>query len=165
MRLKTKIKIYWNYLKYILEHKKNVLLECFKEGMYWHGIIHDFSRLLPCEFKAYAEKFYGGDYAYKYHEVENDFTYAWLHHINNNPHHWNYWILDKEAIPMPKKYIKQMVCDWRAMGKKFGDTAVDFYNKENKDMILHKNTRDIIENELQYLLFLEKINANLASNK
>ena len=65
--------MYWEYFKYVCEHKKNVFVCCFKEsknwfrggryreGMFylWHGITHDLSKFSPSEFKAYAENFYG----------------------------------------------------------------------------------------------------------
>lgn len=64
--------MYWEYFKYVCEHKKNVFVCCFKEsknwfrggryreGMFylWHGIAHDLSKFSPSEFKAYAENFY-----------------------------------------------------------------------------------------------------------
>ncbi|MFS0577615.1 DUF5662 family protein [Brevibacillus sp. 179-C 9.1 HS] len=31
--------------------------------------------------------------------------------------YWEYWVINpitKEAMPMPKKYIIEMVCDWRS---------------------------------------------------
>lgn len=50
--------------------------------------------------------------------VDYDFNIAWLHHIHNNPHHWNHWIIQNdtdgvEVIRMPEKYAKEMVADWR----------------------------------------------------
>lgn len=143
------MKMYLNYLKYILEHKKNVFIECIKEGLYLHAITHDLSKFSPKEFKAYAEKFYGGDYAYKYFEVENNFDLAWLHHQRENKHHWDYWVnSDGKALPMPKKYIRQMVCDWKGMSRKFGDTALVFYTKNKERMKLHTETRKILEEML-----------------
>jgi hypothetical protein len=61
--------MYWKYFKYILEHKKNVFIECMKIAMQHQGKIrrrliihafaHDLSKLLPCEFIPYAIWFYG----------------------------------------------------------------------------------------------------------
>lgn len=133
-------KYYFRYFKYVLKHKWYVMLECWKMGLIWQGIIHDISKFHPKEFFPYAHKFQGGDYAFKYFEVENDFQYAWLRHQHKNKHHWNYWIVNqikKDALPMPEKYVKEMVSDWKAMGKMFGDTAEDFYWKNKEKMILH----------------------------
>jgi len=52
------MKKYLDYLKYVLEHKKNVFIECWKEGLYFHAFTHDLSKLLPCEFFPYANYFY-----------------------------------------------------------------------------------------------------------
>ncbi|GHH99461.1 DUF5662 family protein [Neobacillus kokaensis] len=35
---------YWRNFLYILNHKVNVLVECWKEGLYIQGIIHDWSK-------------------------------------------------------------------------------------------------------------------------
>jgi hypothetical protein len=53
------MKKYLKYLKYIIRHKWYVMIECFKMGLYWRGIVHDLSKLLPSEFVAYAKFFYG----------------------------------------------------------------------------------------------------------
>lgn len=41
---------------------------------------------------------------------------------------------------MPYRYVKQMIADWAAMGKKFGGTAKEFYVKDRSKMILHSET-------------------------
>jgi len=115
-------------------------------GLYWHGITHDLPKLLPSEFFAYAKKFYGGDYAYEFFRVEYDFKNAWFLHQKRNKHHWNYWVDDKgTAVVMPAIYVKQMLCDWRAMGRQFGDTAKEFYTKNKVGMNLHPATVEILE--------------------
>lgn len=143
------IKIYWNYFKYIIEHKKNVAIECLKLGLYWHAITHDLSKFLPSEFYAYAEKFFSGDYAYKFHEVEGNFEIAWLHHQHRNKHHWDYWV-NSSGVPMqmPERYVKQMIADWNAMGRKFGDTAAEYYQKNQSRMKLHSHTRNMLDRVL-----------------
>jgi hypothetical protein len=45
-------------LLYILDHKVNVLIECWKEGLYIQGITHDLSKFSPKEFFSYAKKFF-----------------------------------------------------------------------------------------------------------
>ncbi|WP_223193097.1 DUF5662 family protein [Paenibacillus sedimenti] len=46
------IKAYWKYFLYILNHKLNVLIESWKEGLYIQGIIHDWSKFSPAEYNA-----------------------------------------------------------------------------------------------------------------
>lgn len=158
------MKKYWEYFKYVMEHKKNVFIECWKEGLYIHAFTHDLSKFSPKEFKAYAINFYGekdckrckyymncdynqiglgsGKWAkecmdYKY----EDFDKAWEHHYKNNKHHWNYWI----GREIPEKYIKQMICDWKAMSRKFGDTAQEFYMKNHDKIKINHSSRVLLE--------------------
>ena len=42
---------------------------------------------------------------------------------------------------MPEKFAKQMIADWRAMGRVFGDTAEDFYLKMWHELEMHSVTR------------------------
>lgn len=163
-----KIKTYYNYFKYIIEHKKNVFIECWKSGLYLHAFTHDLSKFKPSEFFPYAEHFYGekdcrkcdkyskcdynqiglghsvfakecSDYKYK------DFENAWKSHYTRNKHHWNFWILQGTPIGIPNKYLKQMVADWSAMSKKFGDTPQQFYINNYHKINLHRDSRYQLE--------------------
>ncbi len=100
---------YLKYLKYVIRHKWFVMLECFKMGIYWQGIAHDFIKLLPSEFVPYANHFYGkkgvksikkgrnrSGYYKPYNTGNNAFDYAWLLHQKRNKHHWQCWILPKD---------------------------------------------------------------------
>ncbi|WP_445490962.1 DUF5662 family protein [Niallia sp. 03133] len=49
--------------------------------------------------------------------------YVSLHHQHKNKHHWEYWVIDpnnNQALPMPRKYIMEMICDWRSFSRKWG---------------------------------------------
>lgn len=150
------IKKYLKYFLYILEHKKNVFIECMKEGLYIHAFTHDMSKFLPSEFFPYAR--------YDFQNKENnniqtkgDFNDAWEHHYIYNKHHWNYWCLDLDALAhnkiikldipneMPRKYLKQMICDWKAMSRKFGDTAQAFYLNHYWEIELNRESRYLLE--------------------
>jgi len=163
-----KFKDYWKYIKYILEHKKNVFKVCWSKGMYKHAILHDMSKFHPKEFFAYAEWFLGPHgiklkNAYTEEQITNGesilsknylackerFDRAWEHHYKNNPHHWNYWVReDGEPDIIPEKYLDQMIADWEAMGIKFGNTAQEFYLKNYKKINLHVSTRIVLEMKL-----------------
>ena len=147
------MKIYFEYLKYVLEHKKNVFIECWEEGLYIHAFTHDLSKFSPKEFFPYARWFYGEngvkckeDNIYK-DENKMDFLNAWQHHKDKNKHHWNYW--SERDLKMPKKYITQMICDWKAMSRKFGDTAQEFYLSKRDDIELHEESRVELEKQLK----------------
>jgi len=136
------MKKYWEYLKYVLEHKKNVFIVCCKRKMFIHAIVHDLSKFSPIEFISYAKHFYGT----KEDNENSGFDYGWLHHQRKNKHHWDYWVNGSgNPVLMPRKYIIQMICDWEAMGIKFGDTVKDFYSKQKNKIILHDMSRRILE--------------------
>ncbi|GGB61017.1 DUF5662 family protein [Fictibacillus barbaricus] len=156
------MKSYWKYLLYILEHKLNVLLECWKEGLYVQGMMHDMSKFNPIEFFPYARKFYLNK---KLDEFE--WEYAWLHHQHHNKHHWNYWVVDsvkREALPMPRKYLLEMICDYRSFSRTWGRKRIDtdmadrlIRNLLTEKVILHPKTRKECE------FFIRKINeSNIA---
>ncbi|KKI91193.1 hypothetical protein WQ54_16290 [Bacillus sp. SA1-12] len=140
------LKACWRNFLYILDHKINVLVECWKEGLYIQGIIHDWSKFSPKEFFPYAKKFfYTGE---KSAEDELKWKHAWLHHQHKNKHHWEYWVVDpnnKQALPMPRKYMIEMVCDWRSFSRKWGrkvkDSTLDLTDK----ILLHPDTKKELE--------------------
>jgi len=172
---------YKEYLKYVLEHKKNVFKVCWHKKMYLHALMHDLSKFNPKEFKTYAEWFNspfgvkiknktdseivelsgsrykhlvealglngGFDFIKEEHNrLRENFDRAWQHHKDNNKHHWNYW--SERNLEMPVKYIKQMICDWEAMGVKFGDTAIEFYLSNYDEIKLKQRSRVSLEWEL-----------------
>ena len=51
---------------------------------------HDESKFSSEEYDAYDTYFYGNNKTFM---VVENFNKAWLHHIHNNPHHWQHWVL------------------------------------------------------------------------
>ncbi|WP_404447652.1 DUF5662 family protein [Sutcliffiella horikoshii] len=147
----------WKNFLYIFEHKLNVLVECWKEGLYLQGIAHDCSKFTPKEFFPYAKKFFfHGD---KSADDELRWKYAWLHHQNKNKHHWEYWVVDprtKQALPMPRKYLIEMICDWRSFSRKWGRKVKDSTLNLSDKIILHPDTRI----ELEILIGNDKEKSN-----
>lgn len=149
---------YLQYLKYIIRHKYYVMIECFKYGLYWRGLIHDISKFLPSEFFPYVKYFYINErfekYKIEYNKIEDDkkFNYAWLFHIKRNPHHWQHWVLledEGNIIPldMPYKYIIEMICDWIGASKTqgYGNNIKEWYKKNKDKMKLSIKTRSLVE--------------------
>ena len=141
---------YWSYLKYLLRHKLGVLKWCWKFGLFWQGIIHDLSKFSPAEFGAYARHFYDEKGAQKPIEDHTDlkFDLAWLQHIHQNPHHWQYWILLEDngptkVLPMSDLARKEMLADWLSFG-----AQREWYSRNKGKMILHPETRAWIEVQL-----------------
>lgn len=125
---------------------------------------HDASKYSCHEYDAYCAYFYGKKTA----EVKEQFDYAWLHHIHNNPHHWQYWLLkedngDLKALEMPYEYIIEMICDHWAFSWKADNLyeIFDWYEKNRSKMILHKNTQKNYEDILDKLKKkLDEVSAN-----
>jgi len=154
------------YTLYIEQHKTNV-----KDGFNWIGknlpellepgyhlgyanvIDHDASKTNTEEYDAYNAYFYGGNKSYT---VLKEFDIAWLKHIHNNPHHWQYWVLISDeseegvkVLDMPYNYIIEMICDWWSFSWKTGDlySIFDWY-AEHKNIRLSPKTLMTVEDIL-----------------
>ena len=152
--------MYLKYLRSLLRHKWFVFVECCKAGMPLMGLVHDWSKFLPSEFLPYARYFAvdrrneAGDYDITT-ASNTPFLMAWLKHLHRNPHHWQHWILVQdedptEVLPMPSRYRKEMLCDWRGAGRSYTgkDNTVEWYERNKEKMTLHPETRYKIEREL-----------------
>lgn len=156
---------YVQYLSYVIRHKWFVMLECFKFGIYWQGITHDLSKLLPNEFIPYMEHFYGSKIGisrgrdetgyYKPTDTgDKDFDFAWVLHLKRNKHHWQWWIIPEDEggikiLEMPVKYRMEMLSDWRGVGRAQGTSSVKkWYEKNHLRMSLSDETRLWIEKQL-----------------
>ena len=131
---------------------------------FWQLLTHDWSKFLPSEWFPYVDYFYGKKYtqaeierAWRLtisvktpDEIKNDFDIAWNKHQKRQPHHWQYWVLltDNEtprlrALPIPQKYVLEMVADWAGAGKAItGKWEFEEWFLKNKDVyILEDGTR------------------------
>lgn len=141
------------YFIYLIRHKYYVGIQCFKHGLYWRGIKHDWTKFLPCEWIPYAQSFYG---KYKYNERPDElveqFDRAWLHHQHANSHHWQHWVLREDSgvtkiLKMPRNDALEMYCDWVGAGQAItGKKDVkEWYEKNKEKIMLHPDTRWFVE--------------------
>ena len=118
---------------------------------------HDESKFDTAEYNPYDQYFSGGNRSY---EVCKAFDYAWLHHIHNNPHHWQYWVLledDPEtgvpfkALQIPLAYIFEMVADWWTFSWKNNNLfeIFDWYADHRHKQFIHPESRKMLENILK----------------
>ena len=115
---------------------------------------HDKSKYFNDEWIPYREYFYGE----RTPEVEEAFDYAWLAHIHNNEHHWQYWVLleDNEGVYKPKaldipyEFIIEMILDWWSFSWKTGNLYEIFtwYENHKDKILLSANTKKIVEDIL-----------------
>jgi hypothetical protein len=146
------------YLKYLLRHKWFVFAEGWRLHVYLHRLIlHDWQKFTPSEWTPYLKTFYGTDKEKQ--EYRLDFDLAWLHHQRKGTaHHWQAHILRMDdgrqiPLPMPEQDRREMLADWRAMGRAFGEEppAVGWYERKQHEIMLHPETRQWVENVLQGL--------------
>lgn len=129
------------------------------------GIVHDWTKFTPTEWFPYVKYFYQRPGTkrdetgyYKPHSTgAPDFDFAFFMHQKRNKHHWQYWLqpVDADVVgfsiihPMPDKYRREMLADWRGAGKAQGTPNTEaWYRKNGHKIKLHPETREWIEKQL-----------------
>ena len=160
------------YDEYLETHKENVykafkwLSEKLPEELFSSEIKetvehqchlgHDASKSDIEEYDSYDKYFNSG----RSYDVVQNFQYAWLHHLHNNPHHWQYWVLindDKDSgekcLEIPDNYIIEMICDWWSFSWINGNLyeIFDWYDKGKEYRKINSNSLKKIENILSFI--------------
>ncbi|MBQ7781759.1 MAG: catalase [Lachnospiraceae bacterium] len=150
------------HFKTITYHKWLVLKGCFAVGLYKQGLLHDMSKYSPTEFLVGA-KYYQGDRSPNNAErEEKGYSAAWLHHKGRNKHHYEYWVDYSSrgamvGVPMPKKYIAEMIMDRIAaskvyLGADYTDRSpLEYYQRGREEVPMHEFTRSNLEHLLTML--------------
>jgi hypothetical protein len=146
---------YWKHFWTITKHKWYVMIACFKAGLIWQGITHDLSKYSLIEFFTSARYFQGDKSPIDAEKIKNGYSFAWQNHKGKNKHHWQYWTDFEKGnliiLPMPPKYLAEMLCDWVGAGKAYnkGKWTIDSFKNwyaKNKDIYyLHQSTRAYID--------------------
>lgn len=122
---------------------------------------HDMSKYSPAEYAAYNAYFYGKN---KTDAVQQSFDRAWLHHIHENPHHWQHWVLMEDdpetgeafkCLEMDETSVIEMICDWWSFSWRSGNLyeIFDWYEKHSSIIKLHPNTRSEVAKWLVRIRF------------
>ena len=150
----------WQHFKVITRHRWLVCKGCFRVGLYWQGLTHDLSKYSPTEFFSGVKYFQGTRSPNTAERELKGYSESWMHHKGRNRHHYEYWSdLDLqtrryEYVPMPRKYLVEMVMDRRAacmvyQGEKYHPGAeLEYLDKSMEKALLHPQTR----RELEYIL-------------
>lgn len=148
------------YAWYVIRHKAFVAAECWRLGIPIQGLLHDLSKMLPDEWFAYVESFYGYHARNKLERpeyVKDAFNLAWLLHQHRNPHHWQFWRLrmddgSTKLIPMPENYVREMLADWRGAGRAItGSSNIgEWYRKNYSNIELADETRERLHELMEY---------------
>lgn len=159
-RLRIKLKEL-EYKKYIQEHRDNVRLafvelstcpdldwlitEDLSCKLFERIEDHDLSKYSDEEFDAYRRYYHPIDYIEKYNAKE-DFEKAWEHHYVRNDHHWQHRQFIKEEMDEEIQLAcLENICDWLAMGYKFNDRPIQYYNKHKNEIKLPQSQIDFME--------------------
>ena len=139
-------------------HKREVMKNCFKCGLYIQGITHDLSKFSLEEFGVSVRYFQGNRSPYMYEKELYGYSLGWLHHKSRNKHHWEYWydMLDGKWVPieMPLPYFVEMVCDRVAACKIYEKenytdaSALNYYFLRNDRLFMHPKTAEKLEKVL-----------------
>ena len=150
----------FQHLKTINHHRFLVMVGCFKVGLYLQGLTHDLSKYAPTEFCVGARYWQGTRSPNAAEREEKGYSEAWMHHKGRNRHHYEYWTdmhpvtKTYEAIPMPRKYLAEMVMDRIAacrtyQGKNYTDgSALTYLEKSREQNLMHPETK----RQLAYIL-------------
>ena len=150
----------WHHFVTITRHRWLVRQGCFRVGLYWQGLTHDLSKYSPTEFRVGVKYFQGDKSPNGAERNDKGFSEAWMHHKGRNKHHYEYWTdmspvtRNYDAVPMPRKYLVEMVMDRRAacmvyQGEKYSDgSALEYFMKSRERELMHPKTRM----ELEYIL-------------
>ena len=150
----------WRHFVTITRHRWLVRQGCFRVGLYWQGLTHDLSKYSPTEFRVGVKYFQGDKSPNGAERNDKGFSEAWMHHKGRNKHHYEYWTdmspvtRNYDAVPMPRKYLVEMVMDRRAacmvyQGEKYTDgSALEYFLKSRERALMHPQTRQ----ELEYIL-------------
>lgn len=137
------------YLWYFLKHKWYVFQECRKYRLFWRGVIHDWTKLIPQEWVAYVDHYYGTDDPTIFDRAAN-------HHQKHNDHHWQYWVYLKDSgqqivLAMTDAARKELVADWWGANRAIGlpdEDLITWYEANYNTFIFHSETRAWLDNEL-----------------
>ena len=150
----------WRHFCTITKHKWLVCCGCFRVGLYWQGLTHDLSKYAPVEFWNGARYYQGNKSPNTAEREEKGYSEAWMHHKGRNRHHYEYWTdmnmqtKTYESVPMPRKYLVEMVMDRRAacivyQGKNYTPgSALNYFENSREKALMHPQT----QKELGYIL-------------
>lgn len=139
-------------IKNIIGHFRNVIIHKYWVYHYgrklnidkWQLLKHDLSKFSPIEFKESVLYFKGESSPIPECKKCNGYSKAWQHHKGRNPHHYEYWTDNYDngttTIPMPYKYVMEMIADWMAAGRTYMGHSftfagqVDWWNRKKETL-------------------------------
>jgi hypothetical protein len=152
-----KFKSIFGHIKNIITHKYWVYYYGRKLGVSrWQLLMHDMSKFSSIEFWESVKYYQGTSSPIPPCKAANGYSKAWQHHKGRNPHHYEYWTDNYDSgttlIPMPLKYVEEMLADWFAAGRTYQGKNFTFdsqYNwwqtKKTINPSIHPLTMELID--------------------
>ena len=154
----------WKHFVTITHHRWLVRQGCFRVGLIWQGLTHDLSKYAPTEFLSGVRYFQGTRSPNTAEREDKGYSESWMHHKGRNRHHYEYWsdlsleTRRYEYMPMPRKYLVEMVMDRRAacmvyQGKNYTPgSALAYLENSRERMFMNPQTLQ----ELHYILTMRR---------
>lgn len=101
-----------------------------------NGFIHDYSKFFGIEW----------DHLHRSNEDKDSLSLAIAQHNRTNQHHPEHW---GSIHQMPRLYIAEMVCDWKARSNEFGSSLLEWINGEAAKRYAFSQ-RDPVYKEIMY---------------
>ena len=161
--MKITMKKTWGHFKTITHHRFLVMAGCFRVGLIRQGLTHDLSKYSPTEFWEGARYYQGNRSPNAAEREDKGYSEAWMHHKGRNRHHYEYWTdmnrqtRSYESVPMPKRYLAEMVMDRIAACKTYEGkaytpaSALNYFLKRRERELMHPKTREELEVLLRML--------------
>ena len=161
--MKITAKKTWGHFKTITHHRFLVMVGCFRVGLIRQGLTHDLSKYSPTEFWEGARYYQGNRSPNAAEREDKGYSEAWMHHKGRNRHHYEYWTdmnrqtRSYESVPMPKRYLAEMVMDRIAACKTYEGkaytqaSALNYFLKSRERELMHPKTREELEVLLRML--------------
>ena len=161
--MKITMKKTWGHFKTITHHRFLVMAGCFRVGLIRQGLTHDLSKYSPTEFWEGARYYQGTRSPNAAEREDKGYSEAWMHHKGRNRHHYEYWTdmnrqtRSYESVPMPRRYLAEMVMDRIAACKTYEGkaytqaSALNYFLKSRERELMHPKTREELEVLLRML--------------
>lgn len=134
----------------VIQHINNVRTNCtllgqrlMKKGevnlgrqLIANGFIHDYSKFHGMEW----------DHLHRENDDKDALSLAVKQHNRTNPHHPEYWGTIQDV---PRIYVAEMVCDWKARSNEFGTSLLEWINGDAAKRYGYSQ-RDAVYNEIMY---------------
>ena len=151
--MKITVRNAWKHLKTVNHHRFLVLVGCFWVGLVRQGLTHDLSKYSPTEFLEGARYYQGIRSPNAAEREDKGYSEAWMHHKGRNRHHYEYWTdmnratRTYESVPMPRKYLAEMVMDRIAACKTYqganyhNGSPWEYFETSRERELMHPQTR------------------------